>query len=37
MQCGYCTPGFVVSAKSLLEKNPDPTEAECKQALAGNI
>jgi xanthine dehydrogenase YagT iron-sulfur-binding subunit len=37
MQCGYCTPGFVVSAKALLDKNPNPTEAECKQALAGNI
>ena len=37
MQCGYCTPGFVVSAKALLDKNPNPTEADCKQALAGNI
>jgi aerobic-type carbon monoxide dehydrogenase small subunit (CoxS/CutS family) len=37
MQCGYCTPGFVVSAKALLEKNPNPTEDQCKQALAGNI
>ncbi len=37
MQCGYCTPGFVVSAKALLEKNPNPTEDDCKQALAGNI
>jgi aerobic-type carbon monoxide dehydrogenase small subunit (CoxS/CutS family) len=37
MQCGYCTPGFVVSAKALLEKNPNPTESDCKQALAGNI
>jgi len=37
MQCGYCTPGFVVSAKALLEKNPSPSEGECKQALAGNI
>jgi len=37
MQCGYCTPGFVVSAKALLEKNQNPTEEECKQALAGNI
>lgn len=37
MQCGYCTPGFVVSAKALLDKNPDPTEDECRQALAGNI
>ncbi len=37
MQCGYCTPGFVVSAKALLDKNPNPTQDECKQALAGNI
>ena len=37
MQCGYCTPGFVVSAKALLDKNPNPTEEQCKQALAGNI
>jgi aerobic-type carbon monoxide dehydrogenase small subunit (CoxS/CutS family) len=37
MQCGYCTPGFVVSAKALLERNPNPTENDCKQALAGNI
>ncbi len=37
MQCGYCTPGFVVSAKALLHKNPNPTENDCKQALAGNI
>jgi aerobic-type carbon monoxide dehydrogenase small subunit (CoxS/CutS family) len=37
MQCGYCTPGFVVSAKALLEKNPSPSEEDCRQALAGNI
>ncbi|NLT67036.1 MAG: (2Fe-2S)-binding protein [Acidobacteria bacterium] len=37
MQCGYCTPGFVVSAKVLLEKNPNPTEDQCREALAGNI
>jgi aerobic-type carbon monoxide dehydrogenase small subunit (CoxS/CutS family) len=37
MQCGYCTPGMLVTAKSLLEKNPNPTEEDCKQALAGNI
>jgi xanthine dehydrogenase YagT iron-sulfur-binding subunit len=37
MQCGYCTPGFVVSAKALLEKNPRPTEEDCKQALAGYL
>ena len=37
MQCGYCTPGFVVSAKALLDRNPNPSENDCKQALAGNI
>jgi xanthine dehydrogenase YagT iron-sulfur-binding subunit len=37
MQCGYCTPGFLVSAKALLDKNPNPTEGECREALAGNI
>ncbi|MDR0446135.1 MAG: (2Fe-2S)-binding protein [Oscillospiraceae bacterium] len=37
MQCGYCTTGFLVSAKHLLDKNPDPTEQECREALAGNI
>ena len=37
MQCGYCTPGFIVAAKALLDKNPDPTEDEVKQALAGNL
>ena len=37
MQCGYCTPGFVVSAKNLLDKNATPSEDDCKQALAGNI
>ena len=37
MQCGYCTPGFLVSAKALLDKNPNPTELECREALAGNI
>ena len=37
MQCGYCTTGFLVSAKALLDKNPHPTEAECREALSGNI
>ena len=37
MQCGYCTPGFLVSAKALLDKNPAPTQEECREALAGNI
>ena len=37
MQCGYCTPGFVVTAKALLDKNPKPTEEDVKEALAGNL
>ena len=37
MQCGYCTPGFVVTAKALLDKNPNPAEEEVKEALAGNL
>jgi len=37
MQCGFCTPGFVVTAKALLDKNPKPTEEEIKEALAGNL
>ncbi len=37
MQCGYCTPGFVVAAKALLDRNPNPTEDEVKEALAGNL
>lgn len=37
MQCGYCTPGFVVTAKALLDKNPDPTVEEIREALAGNL
>lgn len=37
MQCGYCTPGFVVTAKALLDRNPHPTEPEIKEALSGNI
>ncbi len=37
MQCGYCTPGFVVTAKALLDKNPNPTEGEIKNALSGNL
>jgi aerobic-type carbon monoxide dehydrogenase small subunit (CoxS/CutS family) len=36
-QCGYCTPGFIVTAKALLDRNPDPTVDEIKEALAGNI
>jgi aerobic-type carbon monoxide dehydrogenase small subunit (CoxS/CutS family) len=37
MQCGYCTPGFVVTAKALLDRNPKPTEAEIRDAIGGNI
>ena len=37
MQCGYCTPGFLVSAKNLLDKNPNPTVDEINAALSGNI
>ncbi|MGH7781864.1 MAG: (2Fe-2S)-binding protein [Candidatus Binataceae bacterium] len=37
LQCGICTPGFLVSAKALLERNPDPTEPEIRYALAGNL
>jgi carbon-monoxide dehydrogenase small subunit len=37
LQCGICTPGFIVSAKALLNQNPDPTEDEVRQWLAGNL
>jgi carbon-monoxide dehydrogenase small subunit len=37
MQCGICTPGVLVAAKALLEKNPDPTETEVRYWLAGNL
>jgi carbon-monoxide dehydrogenase small subunit len=37
LQCGVCTPGFLVAAKSLLERNPDPTEIEVRYWLAGNL
>ena len=36
-QCGYCTPGFVCTAKALLDKNPNPTEADVRDALGGNL
>lgn len=36
-QCGYCTPGFLLSAKALLDTNPKPTEAEIREALSGNL
>ena len=37
LQCGICTPGILVAAKALLEKNPDPTEEETRYWLAGNL
>jgi carbon-monoxide dehydrogenase small subunit len=37
LQCGICTPGFLVAAKSLLEKSPDPSETEVRYWLAGNL
>jgi carbon-monoxide dehydrogenase small subunit len=37
LQCGYCTPGFLMAAKSLLDDNPDPSEAEIRKGLKGNI
>jgi carbon-monoxide dehydrogenase small subunit len=36
-QCGYCSPGILLAAKSLLESNPRPTRAEAQEALAGNL
>ncbi|MGH2473208.1 MAG: (2Fe-2S)-binding protein [Candidatus Limnocylindria bacterium] len=36
-QCSYCTPGFLLTTKALLEENPDPTEREAQEYLAGNI
>jgi carbon-monoxide dehydrogenase small subunit len=37
LQCGVCTPGFLVAAKALLDRNPDPTETEIRFGLAGNL
>jgi carbon-monoxide dehydrogenase small subunit len=37
IQCGFCTPGMILSAASLLEKNPKPTEQEIREALSGNL
>jgi carbon-monoxide dehydrogenase small subunit len=37
VQCGFCTPGFVISTIALLRANPEPSDAEVKEALAGNI
>lgn len=37
VQCGFCTPGMILSAKALLDENPHPTEEEIKMGIAGNI
>jgi aerobic-type carbon monoxide dehydrogenase small subunit (CoxS/CutS family) len=37
VQCGFCTPGMIMSAKALLDANPNPTEAEIRHAIAGNM
>jgi carbon-monoxide dehydrogenase small subunit len=37
LQCGFCTPGFIVASKALLDRNPDPSETEVRYWLAGNL
>jgi carbon-monoxide dehydrogenase small subunit len=37
LQCGFCTPGFVISVTAFLRENPDPTELEIREALSGNL
>jgi carbon-monoxide dehydrogenase small subunit len=37
LQCGFCTPGFVISITALLEANPDPSDAEIRQGMSGNL
>jgi len=37
LQCGFCTPGFIIAAKALLDQNPDPSEHEIRHWLAGNL
>jgi len=37
VQCGFCTPGMILSSKALLDNNPNPTEEEIKKAIAGNL
>lgn len=37
IQCGFCTPGMILSCKALLDKNPNPTDAEIKRAIEGNL
>ena len=37
LQCGFCTPGFIISIESFLDANPDPSEAEIREGLSGNL
>jgi len=37
IQCGFCTPGMIMSAKALLDENPDPTDQEIKRGISGNL
>ena len=37
IQCGFCTPGMIMSAKALLDENPEPTEQDVRKAIAGNL
>ena len=37
MQCGFCTPGMILSAKYLLDRNPNPSESEIREGIAGNF
>ncbi|KUO40467.1 MAG: hypothetical protein APZ16_00080 [Candidatus Hadarchaeum yellowstonense] len=37
IQCGFCTPGMIISAKALLDKNPNPTREEIREAISGNL
>ena len=37
VQCGYCTPGMILVAKALLDRNPSPSEGEIKEAIEGNL
>ena len=37
VQCGFCTPGILISARALLDRNPDPSEDEIREALVGNL
>ena len=37
LQCGFCTPGFIVSVTAFLEQNPDPTDEEIRDGISGNL